>query len=783
MPEESKTPSIVRFGPFELSFETGELRKNGIRKKLFGQPIQVLTLLVATPGQLVTREKLKDALWPKDTFTDFERGLNAAVSRLRENLDDSATEPQYVETVPGRGYRFIKEIEPDGSKPSRLDTDPVNVQVGTSQNYTLIAFVPKESAVGRAAEVVIWVRHELPGANGTPRKTKAESPPLGGCFFERTFELEVRLDESGTPSCYDTLLRLDAPNFKCDQPSKELSVPPGADSQPCTFLIEPCLPGDLVANLELLSKNQKILASRTIRTRALRLADDDFRSGFSISFGPLRQVYENLRRESQTSLRVEAVEASSVEQQTRLLEAAAPKESTVGCSIEVLAMVREGDSQGGLRSLLLLEKVSGLDEGDVRERPFEMEFPVDADGKALPLSISLRLESPGFEPASQIKRLRVPPTGNSPTCTFLVVPRVIGEHVMNLELIDPQEQILVSRSIRTKALPSGVQSNPERTLVTIPMLVMIRGTARDGESDSERDETSLLDNEVEGRSTVLEAPEKASKPLQDGTSEIVSEFLKDARVTGKHDQGAMMGLTGLPEEGMVLSHYRLLQVVSQGGMGTIFKAEDLRNGQVVVIRLLLKNSFAGPEQYRIEEVPPPHASRRRRWWLVASSVLVLGFLAVIVDFTLYHAVRSGVSPTHPGKTPRSVVLADFTNSTGDPAFDNLDLESDNRVPDLGRSSGTKIISRKSVDRIFETNHVPNEPFTPEMARQVCLRANAKAVVTGSISRDGNQYEITVRASNCLTGEALQTVEARAGKGDVPAVTRALTARLLEKLAK
>ena len=115
MPEESKTISRVRFGPFELATDTGELRKNSVRIKLFGQPIKVLTLLVATPRQVVTREHLQKSLWPGDTFGDFERGLNAAVNRLRENLGDSATEPTYIETVPGRGYRFVGKIESDGS--------------------------------------------------------------------------------------------------------------------------------------------------------------------------------------------------------------------------------------------------------------------------------------------------------------------------------------------------------------------------------------------------------------------------------------------------------------------------------------------------------------------------------------------------------------------------------------------------------------------------------------------------------------------------------------------
>ena len=111
MLDEKRAESTVRFGPFELSVGTGELRKNGLRLKLSGQPIKVLTLLVAHPGQLVPREELQRCLWPGNSFGDFETGLNAAVNRLRDYLDDSAAEPKYIETVQGRGYRFIGKLE------------------------------------------------------------------------------------------------------------------------------------------------------------------------------------------------------------------------------------------------------------------------------------------------------------------------------------------------------------------------------------------------------------------------------------------------------------------------------------------------------------------------------------------------------------------------------------------------------------------------------------------------------------------------------------------------
>ena len=91
---------IVRFGPFELDLRSGELRKSGARVSLQDQPLQILSVLLQRPGELVTREELGQRLWPADEFVDFEHGLNAAVKRLRDALGDSADTPQFVETLP-----------------------------------------------------------------------------------------------------------------------------------------------------------------------------------------------------------------------------------------------------------------------------------------------------------------------------------------------------------------------------------------------------------------------------------------------------------------------------------------------------------------------------------------------------------------------------------------------------------------------------------------------------------------------------------------------------------
>jgi DNA-binding winged helix-turn-helix (wHTH) protein len=99
-----------RFGVFELDLRAGELRRNGIKVKLQDQPFQVLTELLDRPGQVVTREELRNRLWPADTYVDFDHSLNAAVRRLRDTLGDSAENPTFVETVARRGYRFLAPV-------------------------------------------------------------------------------------------------------------------------------------------------------------------------------------------------------------------------------------------------------------------------------------------------------------------------------------------------------------------------------------------------------------------------------------------------------------------------------------------------------------------------------------------------------------------------------------------------------------------------------------------------------------------------------------------------
>ena len=111
MPIPAPSSRAVRFGSFEADLSSGELRKHGSRVKLQDQPFQVLAMLLERSGEVLTREELRQKLWPTDTFVDFDHGLNNAINRLRDALNDSAEAPRFIETLPKRGYRFISQVE------------------------------------------------------------------------------------------------------------------------------------------------------------------------------------------------------------------------------------------------------------------------------------------------------------------------------------------------------------------------------------------------------------------------------------------------------------------------------------------------------------------------------------------------------------------------------------------------------------------------------------------------------------------------------------------------
>ncbi|MCP5114163.1 MAG: hypothetical protein GY953_25310, partial [bacterium] len=160
MADSPRPQSVARFGTFEVDLQRGELRKNGLKLKLRDQPFRVLAALVQRPGEVVTREQLKDALWSKDTFVDFDSGLNAAVARLRDVLRDSAVSPRYIATVPRQGYRFVAPVE-------RVSVPAPALQLGRRR----LAWAAAAVAVAVIGGTAVWLLRsprERPEALLTP---------------------------------------------------------------------------------------------------------------------------------------------------------------------------------------------------------------------------------------------------------------------------------------------------------------------------------------------------------------------------------------------------------------------------------------------------------------------------------------------------------------------------------------------------------------------------------------------------------------------------------------
>jgi TolB-like protein/DNA-binding winged helix-turn-helix (wHTH) protein/Flp pilus assembly protein TadD len=183
----AQNPRIVRFGSFEADLHTRELRKHGLKLKVQEQPFQVLAMLLARPGELVTREEIRSRLWPQNTFVDFDHGLNGAVRRLRDALNDDVETPRFVETLPRRGYRFIAPVEKliieevGQSEPGKgaSPTVPIRGATGTGAGSSEKVTLDKVMNHGRETDSTRVIMTAKPAAAGVePESPAVMSPPV-----------------------------------------------------------------------------------------------------------------------------------------------------------------------------------------------------------------------------------------------------------------------------------------------------------------------------------------------------------------------------------------------------------------------------------------------------------------------------------------------------------------------------------------------------------------------------------------------------------------------------
>jgi DNA-binding winged helix-turn-helix (wHTH) protein len=186
------SPQIVRFGTFEVDLRSAELRKNGLRLKLTGQPFQILSILLERPGEVVSREELQKRLWP-DTFVDVDHSLNMAINKIREVLDDSADTPRFLETLPRRGYRFIAPIMVNGNAASAPAELPVKENSGTRPAPTA------RTRMHRAAALVFVLGLLAAAGLGIYRCREAPSSPPQHTLTRITFDDGLQVGATWSP--------------------------------------------------------------------------------------------------------------------------------------------------------------------------------------------------------------------------------------------------------------------------------------------------------------------------------------------------------------------------------------------------------------------------------------------------------------------------------------------------------------------------------------------------------------------------------------------------------
>jgi len=166
--EESPHKRLFRFGIFEADQQTGELRKQGRRVQLQGQPFDILIMLLEQPGELVSRTQIRERLWADGTFVDFDHSLNTAVNKIRDVLGDSASSPRFIETLARRGYRFIAPVQLEGSVPPQVDTSTAVVPAAVNPDPPQLQVSESNSMV---RQTLLTGSHEIPQVSHSLART------------------------------------------------------------------------------------------------------------------------------------------------------------------------------------------------------------------------------------------------------------------------------------------------------------------------------------------------------------------------------------------------------------------------------------------------------------------------------------------------------------------------------------------------------------------------------------------------------------------------------------
>src|ERR1700675_5788 len=151
---------VILFGPFAAHLDSGELRRAGHKIRLQAQPFELLAMLLEHPGEVVSREEIRDKLWSANTFVDFDHSLGTAINKIRAALHDSVEKPRFVETLPKRGYRFIAELLPSPISSPASSSNPqdavAEAEPSPSLQFPAVVATQKSISQLRSRVVLLW---------------------------------------------------------------------------------------------------------------------------------------------------------------------------------------------------------------------------------------------------------------------------------------------------------------------------------------------------------------------------------------------------------------------------------------------------------------------------------------------------------------------------------------------------------------------------------------------------------------------------------------------------
>jgi TolB-like protein/Tfp pilus assembly protein PilF len=752
-------PSVYRFDPFELRTRTRELYKHGIRLKLRPQPFQVLQALVERSGDVVTREELRQHLWPAETFVDFEHGLNTSIKELRGLLSDSASEPRYIETLPRLGYRIIVRVEVSEAPANGKAVEQVKPE--TPRGIQAVAVLPLEDLSGDPG-------HDYFADGMTEALINSLAKIKALRVISRTSAMQYKGARKSLPQI--------ARELNVDAVIEGSVLRSGERVRIVAQLIHASSDQHLWAESyerdfrDILSLQSEIARQIANEVRIILTPEERARLGSARQVNPEAHEWY-LKARYYWNKRTEESVKKALSYFHRAIDtdpSYAQGYAGLADSYNILGYYNalpptEAYQKGKAAALKALELDNSLAEPHAALGVVKRDFEWDWSGAQEEFQLAIEL-NPGYVEAYHWR------------ATLL---SMMGRH---------------AEALREK----------NRALAIDPLSVVIRTDlarmsyfARDYDQSLEQYRAALDMDPNFGLAHLWLAHVYEQKGLFE---QAISELKTGMRLSsdstfalGKLGHGyAMAGRCG--EAHAVLNQLKALS--SQGyisaydiamvhvGLQEIDEAfawlqrafeqrsiwlgylnvepqlDQLRSDerfQELLHRVGLAHSPSRLDHDSLRlPMPPPTAESRlgigSRWKVILPLAVALLALAVGSYFLLHRT---------PKLTDRdTIVLGDFTNTTGDAVFDGTLREG--LAVQLEQSPYLSLIPDA---RILQTLKMMGQSadahLTPEIAREICQRTASAATLNGSIAQIGARYAVILKAVNCARGESLGSSEAEA----------------------